>query len=240
VTSATDDVDESPEHGDVEVEDEPPLDPVAEEARRVAADKALRALSVKEWRTIERKLTAMARALGILEANAADFAQQAIELVLSHEKKWDPTRPLLPFLRVVLRSRVDAYFDSAQVKHEVAPDSARDENVPRSDPQIEQAKVALEERDASNDRFAEMLDILKDEPVPLGVVRASQKGIDKAEDQAAYLHVAIEEVYAARKRVKAVFKRVYKQHDDAPRLPKLASRGMHTKAGRGSNEGDEP
>jgi len=209
-----------------------------EEATR-AADVA-KAIAAADLRGILRALTAKACALGAGPARAEDCAQQAVTDLLENKVRWDPTRgSLVGFLIVVVRSRVLHAFEHDAASPETEPDSERDGNVPRSEPNVEAATLLQDERDDSNGRFKQLMAEVKDMPDAVAVVRCIQKEIDKPADQEELLGIPKRRITTARQAVARAIKRVYAKLPEAPRLRKRAPRGLHAVGEQGINEEDE-
>jgi hypothetical protein len=218
-------------------EEDPPLSPTEEEARRVAVKAAFKTLSNKVMLDVLKDATATAYIFCRNVARAEELASEAVTLILEDQRKWNPARrPLALFARMVAKYLALDYQRSAQAQHEVAPDSERDAEVRHEAPTVEELAIEQDDREAGQERFAEIMDEVKDSPKAMALVRATQQQVWDAKDQAVEAEMPETVIYAVRRRVGRAVRRVYERHPEACGLPKRKARGVHVKDQRATNE----
>ncbi len=243
--------------------DQPGADEADEAARREAVRAAFAAMTPTQFAALLKRLTLTAFVLTHDRARAPDDAHEAVTRILEHRRKWDPRKgELEKFAKGVVWSIVTHRFESAATKREIAIDDVdakqgrvrdaagfRDEGAPDSDREgdfvrptanAEAAQVAGDERDASRERFAEVMREIDGDEDAMAVVRVVQRGVRKADLQAEELGMPIARVYAARKRIAHALEAVNARHPEPHRWRKRASRGVHAKReGAAPEEGEE-
>jgi DNA-directed RNA polymerase specialized sigma24 family protein len=230
-----------------------PDDPPAEDesVRREAADRALAAVSDDELGRYARRLIARGIKRHRLAADVAeDLSQEAIVRMLAHKRKWDPRRvELYTFLKGVLQSLANAYYEAWENTHFVhlqrlAQPAASHMTEP--DPEgnfdpyenlagpadgsaayttnAERLLLAEERWEDDKADFKAVTTAFADYDDAMAVIRAAQKGIVKANEQAEVAKVPVGRVYVARKRIGAFLRELWKDRDEKPRLKRAPLR----------------
>jgi DNA-directed RNA polymerase specialized sigma24 family protein len=252
-----------------DVPDDPIVDAADEKRRRADFDAAMAAIDDATLGDHVEKLIAVAiDAWELEEALASDLAQEALARVLGHRRRWDPRRgDLYPFLKGVLRSLADHYFESAARKHEVylqrLPDGGGGNDL-ESDPEgnidpyenlggpadgsggyarnPEQLLVAQETWEQDKADFRTVALQFAPDRDAMRVIAAAQKNIRKARDQAAHAGIAVARIYHARRRIGLFLREMYEGREERPRLERVAVRPTRRAGdggGNGKGQGDQ-
>ncbi len=169
------------------------------------------AFEAVDWRDVLKRLVRFARARGASPVDALDLAQAAASLVLSGERRWDPssTTSFERFMLGVVASLMSHAKERAARVPEVPGGVPDDAPAPISD------RLPAPEREA---RYAAALArlraALEGDAIALAVVDLTSEGVDKPAELAARLGAKVELVYDARDRIARHVRRIAKQADD--------------------------
>jgi DNA-directed RNA polymerase specialized sigma24 family protein len=234
-----------------ELPDDPVTDPADEERRRAAVDAALLGTSDETLGDHVERLIAIGRKVWELDRHIAEeLAQEALTRVLEHRRRWDPRKgDLYQFLKGVLRSLADEYFESGPLKYEVHlqrlpekggghdletdPESNIDEYENLPDPAAGSAGysqnalqmlIARESWAQDKADFVVVTRQFAEDVDAMSVIRAAQKDIRDAEAQAVYAKTPVKRIYRARARITLFLRAMYKARSEKPRLERVPVR----------------
>ncbi len=255
-----------------ELPDDPVTDPVDEERRRAAFAAAMDGISDDTLGDHIERLIAVGRKVWELDKHIAEeLAQEALTRVLEHRRRWDPRKgELYPYLKGVLRSLVDEYFESPHLKYEVhlqrLPDGSGGHDL-ETDPESnldpyenlpgpaggsaaysqnpERVLIAQENWEEDKADFKTVaLRFARDEDA-MTVIRAAQKNLRSAEEQADYAKIDVTRIYRARRRITVFLRTMYEARSERPKLGRVPVRpprssGAATKNAPDSTDKEDP